>query len=189
MSGEMDGQSHDSVMKRVLPIIEHLARAFEYSMYTSSDIWEFAVEHQELRERGFSTSDFRVLVRMDLVEHASEITLPGQDGRHFQATGELTFATRTCFVLSGKGVKLYSESRGRRRVDGDSGLSKARPSWNASSRVLRFNQQVVKRFRVAAANQEAVLCAFEFESDRGNSLADPGCLESIRGPVACMWTH
>ncbi|QDV81768.1 hypothetical protein TBK1r_06880 [Stieleria magnilauensis] len=37
------------------------------------------------------------------------------------------------------------------------------PEWNADSRRLQIDGQIVKRFKWPAANQEAVLCAFEEE--------------------------
>ncbi|WP_145352706.1 hypothetical protein [Roseimaritima multifibrata] len=48
----------------------------------------------------------------------------------------------------------------------------SKPEWNPQSRRLSFNGAEVKRYKWPAANQEAVLCAFQ-EEDWPERIDDP----------------
>jgi hypothetical protein len=61
-----------------------------------------------------------------------------------------------------KGKKPAGEGSGADKGPSSQG-SHLRPHWNAMRRELLVGGQVVKRFRVPAPNQEAVLAAFEEE--------------------------
>jgi len=112
---------------------------------------------------------------MQFVEHAREVTIPEDDGREFQATGDLAFTERTCFVLTSAGVVAARESCGARSDDGASHPFMIRvsegtaatepcvPTWDAEKRLLCIDGQIVKRFKWRAKNQETVLAAFEEE--------------------------
>ena len=151
-----------------------LAGALDQASDTGRDRWDFAVEIQELLAAGLTTSDLRWLVCKGYVEHAREITLPGEDGRAFQPTGNLTFAKRTCFVLTAGGLSAV-EGRSAAasascrighvsRVDASHGHDKRLvPHWDPKLHELRFNGQLVKRFKLPSPNQEVILTAFEEE--------------------------
>lgn len=161
---------------RIQPAVRMLLEASEYARRTTRDRWEFAVEIQQLRDLGLSPNDLRFLVRMQLVEHASEVTIAGQDGRQFQPTGDLTFTERSCFVLNSK-VRAATDESGQAAagngkllrspthasVDLDTTINSCRPNWGADSRILSLGDLLVKRFKWHAANQETVLAAFEEE--------------------------
>ncbi len=150
-----------------------LLDAHRYSEKTNSDQWEFAVEIQQIHELGFTKNDLRFLVREHLVEHASEVTIVGHDGRQFQSTGDLTFTDRTCMVLTASGVLAAIESSERqsdndgtrpfivRPADETNGT--VVPAWDPDRRVFSINGTTVKHFKWSAANQEAILAAFEEE--------------------------
>jgi hypothetical protein len=154
-----------------------LLEALEYAEDTGSDPWDFAIAIRRFFELGLTETDLRWLVRKGYVMHAREVTSPDQLGRAFRPTGDLTFGKRTCFVLSGAGVAMArsllpsvampSEHAGQGTDAGGEenghGRSAAHgvPHWDAEIRELRWNGQLVKRFKWQAANQEIVLTAFE----------------------------
>jgi hypothetical protein len=153
-----------------------LLEASEYAEQTSGDCWEFAVEIQQFRELGLSYNDLRWLVRKQFVKHAREVTIPGDDGRAFRATGDLTFTECTCFVLTPDGFVTARECCEARSDNGpprpfmirvpdrsDARAEPRVPTWDAEKRVLCFDGQIVKRFKWHAMNQETILAAFEEE--------------------------
>ncbi|BBO35583.1 hypothetical protein [Lacipirellula parvula] len=168
-----------------------LLEAYDYAADTQSTLWDFAVPIRSLKECGLDWSDFRWLARKGFVRHAQEVTLLGDDGRDFRATGDLTFTRRTCFVLTESGVlaaagacnkqrnadsvNVFSKNlvaKSRRPFAEDDGQA-AGPSlttpqphiiqWDTNSRQLHMNGKLVKRFKWPAANQEALLNAFQEE--------------------------
>ena len=150
-----------------------LLEAFDYAEDTGSDCWDFAVAIRRLRELGLSETDLRWLVKRRFVEHAREVTVQGDDGRQFRPTGNLTFTRRTCFVLTEIGVLRARSIADCRRptsnvvqIDAsENGRIVMDPTvdWHADARKLCVNGQIVKRFKWPAANQEAVLNAFQEE--------------------------
>jgi hypothetical protein len=151
-----------------------LLKSAAYARQTSGIFWEFAVEISQLHRLGLSENDLRFLVRMRLVDHASEVTSKGNCSREFQPTGDLYFTNRTCFVLTPQGF-----SRASMIVNAPSEVSAARsmnpslsnfeysslrvPIWDTERRVLIFNDRIVKQFRWQAANQEMILSVFQEE--------------------------
>jgi|GEM_PF-606840 len=95
-----------------------LLKAYEYSVQTRREVWDFAVGIRRLRALGMSVIDLRWLGRMGYVEHAMEVTPLGSASRLFIPIG-VSFTKRTCFVLS------------------EAGLCSARSQLDGSSRVLR----------------------------------------------------
>jgi hypothetical protein len=147
--------------------------AIEYAQYIDGDVWDFAVSIEELRCCGLSENDLRLLVRLQLVEHASEIVAANATARRFRPTGPLTFSERSCFILTVNGSRaahlnckaLRSNERpGYEIANGASaGSPSLVPSWDAELRTLKFRGRVVKRFARPAINQALVLSAFEEE--------------------------
>jgi hypothetical protein len=78
-----------------------LAKAREYARETASDPWEFAIEIDRLTSLGITTSDLRWLIKRGIIEHAREITRPGDPSRQFQRSDNLAFDHDTCFLLGG----------------------------------------------------------------------------------------
>jgi hypothetical protein len=89
--------------------------------------------------------------------------------RHFTS---LALPKRSCFVLTEKGLNgfgcppapgpLPAASRGLGVSRRDQSVDE-RPSWDGALRQLRWGGLLVKRFRVPAMNQEAILAALEEE--------------------------
>ena len=113
-------------------------------------------------------------MRKGYVHHGREVTPPVDDKREFRSTGELTFCKRTCFVLTHEGFQyaqricnnseqllLNADSSTQVVQDGDPKLKSERPSWDGERQELRFGDQLIKRFKWPAANQQTILAAFE----------------------------
>ena len=192
---ETVSQSHDEhaesgVPPRIRPALALLHEAFRYSVQTSGDRWEFAVQLHELSGMGLIPNDFRWLVRKGFVEHRREVTLEGEDGRSFRQSGVLSFCDATCFVLTESGVSIAS---GLDSQDGNTNAHSPEsprstgaltglparagaenedhyaehgeiPKWDIERRVLLFRGVIVKQFKWSAVNQETVLAAFEEEA-------------------------
>lgn len=148
-------------------VLEDLLEALRYANDTNSNEWDFAVSIERLFSLGASESDLRWLVLKGLVQHGKEVTIEGDNGREFRQTGNLTFSSRTCFVLNNRGViaaKQCNEERLRpaRETESMAGLTGV-PHWNGALRELLLNGRLVKSFKWPAMNQETVLCAFQEE--------------------------
>jgi hypothetical protein len=155
-----------------------LLEAREYARDLQTSIWDFAVELSSLRELQLTKSDLRWMLGRGLVEEAIEVTLMGDAQRSFRQPMRPMFSKRACFVLTSAGAALARELRGE--TDSRTALvvrsSGARswpaptapprllPTWDRDRQELKVGTIVVKRFRVPAANQEAILAAFEEES-------------------------
>lgn len=151
-----------------------LLEALEYAEDTSSDLWDFAVSIQEFQELGLSDQDLRWLVRKGYVEHAREVTKPGDEGRRFQPFGELIFCQETCFVLTQDGIAAAHSLSSAEHANSINGVSPPGngavasapdqvPRWDPVLRELYWECKIVKRYKWQAVNQEVVLTAFEEE--------------------------
>lgn len=114
--GVIDGFS-SSTNSRIVKALASLWRANRYSAELSCNAWDFAVEISSMRRIGVDNSDLRWLACAGLVEHAREVTLFGEEGRNFQPGGTLAFSSRTCFILSEKGVQEASRLFGNPVAD------------------------------------------------------------------------
>jgi hypothetical protein len=154
-------------------------KAYEYARDLQTSVWDFAVELPCLRRLQATNSDLRWLAASGLVEHALETTSSGDSARNFKRLPRLIFSKRTCFVLTPKGAEKCRSIWGseedvfERRADplfDPPMLAIAAPSkfltpkWDRDRQELRVGSTVVKRFRVPASSQEAILAAFEEES-------------------------
>jgi hypothetical protein len=162
---------------RIKTALIALLEAIDYGQDLERTAWDFAIELPCLRRMKLSNSDLRWLVGRELVDHAIEITTTGDAERSFRQPPRLMFCKRACFVLTSAGVALAREIAGRehsrRRSDmhvvADQPLLSIAnprpltPTWDRNRQELKVGNTVVKRFRVPAANQEAILAAFEEE--------------------------
>jgi hypothetical protein len=149
--------------------------------------WEFAVELSSLRRLKLSNSDLRWMVMRGLIEHAVEITPPGDCGRSFRQSARLEFNKRTCFILSAAGVNACRLRRqGSDPTQSAGGLHtpvvscapmSLKPNWDRDRKELRVGLAIVKRFTVPAVAQETVLAAFE-ERHWPPQIDDPWAVQS-----------
>jgi hypothetical protein len=143
-----------------------LARSNRYAAGATDLAWQFAVEIEELLALGVSRSELRWLVLNGYAEHARDATRQSDRARRFLPGQNTRFARQTCFILTAAGVDLAGRlgpslrsaaaPAGNRRPE-------SLPRWDAVQRALRVDGQVVKQFRLPAANQERVLVTFQEE--------------------------
>jgi hypothetical protein len=170
-----------------------LSQAFAYAHDSGGDLWDFALEIDQLYETGLTISDLRWLVAKGFAEHGRESSVYGNPHRSFRRGEGFSFDQTTCVVLTPGGAAfvdqfLNAPATSPRAVssivttslaqgetaaleDGlpaDHGHKEtiavpSRPCWNSSRRELSLRGTVIKRYRVPAHNQELILSAFEEE--------------------------
>jgi len=180
----------ESLRPEIASACQLLLSAFRYAQDTRLDPWQFAVEIEELRIRGASYADLRWLVLAGLAEHRCEITAAGDESRSFQPLAPTDFPRATVLMLTPQwanrlaSILPSSRQRQRPRADGldRQGVEKvskrnerSKPIWDQQRRELCFRNQLIKRFRVPAPNQEMVLQAFQEE-------AWPSCIDDPLPP-------
>jgi hypothetical protein len=170
--------SKSRLSPRIKAALATLLEAHEYVRDLGSSPWEFAVELSALRRLRVSNSDLRWLVARGLVEHAVEVTRTGDAARGFRQPPRPVFSKRACFVLTPAGMELAREladqsdsSRephaGALEIKPRLAIAAAQPGtpkWDRDRNELRVGSTVVKQFKLAAHDQEAVLAAFEEEA-------------------------
>jgi hypothetical protein len=164
--------------------LQLLLTAARYAEELDRDAWDFAVEISHLRAAGLTNSDLRWLVCKEYVEHAREITLPGEMRRSFHGHGGLIFFKRSCFILTPSGREA-AEAEATPRPTTESTPAapsaeledaviayarqpngqkpKAAPHWDGQRHQFRVGGVLVKEFKVHSPNQETVLAAFQEE--------------------------
>ena len=165
--------SMSAKLRRALSV---LAEAAQYASETGCDIWDFAVEVRHLFQIGLATNDLRYLLRMNLIDHASEIMVIGTDRRSFRRAGAWHFTGRSCFVLTRDGVSaanalsMNKSERGRLNAsiaqpESCPGLPiySPAPMWDTERNTLYFDGRIVKQFTWGATNQTIILSAFQEE--------------------------
>jgi len=167
--GKLD---HQHLPTEVQKAGTHLSRAREFALDVQLDIWQFAEPLPNLVDMGVTEPTLRWLVLKGYAEHAHELTTFRDVDRQFRPSLNLSFTPETCFVLSEAGALLVGS------WSKESALPPGRPSnpaeivsfcsqlphWDGNRRVLYFGGQVVKRYRFQAANQAAILAAFQEEN-------------------------
>ena len=168
---------------RIREALQLLADAAACAQDVGADVWQFSVELSALRRAGLTTNECRWLVAKGLARHAREVTAPDADRRIFQNYSNLALSRRTCFVIAERGIAyanalLRSQPRRRSTDARDSNVVNRRrpnsesnghagtltPTWDSDRQQLRVGRVIVKEFKVPAANQEAILAAFQEEN-------------------------
>jgi hypothetical protein len=163
--------SKDGMTAEVHAALALLSQARKYASDFACDPWEFAVEIDRLLIMGATTNDLRWLVKKGFVEHAREVTRPGDPVRQFERCQNLSFAENSCFLRAGAApVSLESKNirpeTAAHVVEVKTPVPKPSnlvPHWDSDDRKLYVGDLVVKEFRVLSPNQEAILSAFEEE--------------------------
>jgi hypothetical protein len=172
---------------RLQAVLSVLLEAHEYAQDLRLDPWDFAVELSTLRPLGLTNSDCRWLTGKGLVECGFELTLAGDERRSFRQSANFKLTKRTCLVLTSAGIVaaggqppvealhervssvVDSPDRSAHRavsfpeIIAAAGVSEPKPTWDRDRQQLRLGNVIVKQFKVPAANQEAVLAAFQEE--------------------------
>jgi hypothetical protein len=184
----------DSPAPRRLPgeaqkALTHLHRAHEFALDIQIDLWQFAEPLRNLAEMGVPEHALRWLVVKGYAEHAHELTTFLEADRRFRPCPNVSFGPKTCFVITEAGAEFIrdnqksSPSASAIPFPTLAAVAVPVPHWDKEMRTLYFGDRIVKRYRVLAANQEAVLAAFEEEGwthviDDPLPFAAAGCLET-----------
>lgn len=150
--------------------LDLLRQALQASRYFGKTRWEFALECDYLLNQGVSPTTLRTLMSAGLVEAAQEVSEGATaQQRQFRPVIGLTLPAHTCLVLTAQGEASTLRQSGSPPFAPVDRLAatvstEAVPHWEANSRALYVGMQLVKRFRVPAHTQEAVLRAFEEEA-------------------------
>jgi hypothetical protein len=175
--------------QRFTPALALLLQSHDYARDLDCDRWDLAVEANCLREAGLTNSDLRWLLAKGFLAQAVEI-VPPPDGRRraFLPLGSLVLDARSCFLLTSEGLTFAraareGEATSPPTTNAGQGCRLATtahgnddrlpiPSWDKDRRVLQFRGQIVKQFKVPAANQEIILAVFE-EENWAHRIDDP----------------
>jgi hypothetical protein len=162
-----------------------LLHARQYAQRVGRRIWEFAIEIEQLRSSGLTNSDLRYLLSMRYAAHAIEVTPQNSPERVFHEVRNLMLTDKTCFVITKRGESAALEATAAsghldRRVtrrsaqgDGPAAIGEAKtPEWLDDRRELWLGDQLIKQYRLPAANQVTILRAFE-EEGWPPRIADP----------------
>jgi hypothetical protein len=158
-----------------------LLDAAESARDVGTEIWQFSIELPVLRRMGLTKTECRWLVAKGLARHACENTTHEADRRTFQPYTNLALPKGTCFVIADRGAAyatalLRSETSSTStrsepatvsspfNSDGHGSPLSDLPTWDSDRQQLRVGRTIVKEFKVPAANQEAVLAAFQEEN-------------------------
>jgi len=178
-------QNFDFIPDRLRSGLATMLTAYDYAQDSQSDPWQFAVELSDLMSIGTTLTDIRWLVRRGFAELARETTIPGDANRTFRPLALICIVADAGVVLTTVGAESIrsllrsnrahipaSASGLRDEPEGPQSLPSmvgppapsvlvVTPEWDAIHRELRFAGQVVKRYRVPARNQAAILDAFQ----------------------------
>jgi hypothetical protein len=161
-----------SWLKKVRPGLLLLHQAADMARDFRHDSWDFAVEQESLLQAGLTSNDLRGLLCLEWVHQATEQPRPGGAARSFQPPAGLNLAPHTCFVLTARGRDGLTRLLAAEADPSDCpGAAPATPGdrpptlphWDKDHGELWFGSVLVKRFGQRAANQEAILDAFEEE--------------------------
>jgi hypothetical protein len=83
-----------------------LSQAYLYAQDAGADLWDFALENDQLYATDLTISDLRWLVAKGLAEHGQETSFYGDPHRSFRPSVGLNFVPTTCFVLTPKGAEF-----------------------------------------------------------------------------------
>jgi len=168
---------------RINEALALLYRARQYARDVGRDPWEFSVEIRWLHAVGLTDLDLLWLVHKGLVKHKHGSAT---------AIHESSFQVNSRFVMSEAGLLKIEDgssdqsplvSNYENKIQTEPPVSNLKPhilqehaglknetncivmkpQWNASRRILRVGNQIVKQFRVPATNQDRILTVFEEE--------------------------
>jgi hypothetical protein len=146
--------------------LRHLHKAHEFALDVQLDIWQFAEPLRNLVAMGVPEPALRWLVVKGYAEHAHELTTFSEADRRFRPSPNVSFGPKTRFVITEAGAEFMRDNQEEASASivpfrTQAAVVAPMPYWDARMRTLYFGDQIVKRYRQPAANQEKVLLAFE----------------------------
>jgi hypothetical protein len=144
-----------------------LLEAHEQALDLRQKEWELAVELAALMEVGATHTALRWLLCMDYATHAVEQTRPQAKARSFRRRTNLSFATKSCFLLSPSGIafaRQFFEDSAHPQLNGMHVIAPPEkaliiPHWSRDE--LRLDGVLIKALAQAAPNQKAILTSFQ----------------------------
>jgi hypothetical protein len=153
------------VPARVCQSLLFMRETYAYATEFCLSEWEDPLGMETLRRWGLHVADIGQFLQDGLVEHGLEASRPGRKKRSVEPTFSRVLSSKSCFVLTQKGLILANEcARAAGLAEMDVDKPKAtRPQWNRQLKELRYLQNLlVKDFsRQPGSNQEALLSAFQ----------------------------
>ncbi len=140
--------------------IELLLESWRQARQAGWEPAELALELQELLNWGASRVQLRLLVLRQLLAHVREVTAMCDAARRFQWAAGNKMTSDSCFYLTAAGARFFTRCQAN-VVPGDAGSATLAPQWKPGPRELWHGNQIVKRFRQPAHNQERILAAFQ----------------------------
>lgn len=158
-----------------------LFRARQYARDAAMNPWHFAVEMEEFYRLGVTKSEVRWLILKGLAIHAQEAFSQQQNARLFKKLPTHRVPNDACLIatdalaslivckdaevgrLTDAGGIRFSGFSIESRDESERETQSIQPDWDHHKRELRYEGQLVKKFRVSAPNQERILCAFQEE--------------------------
>ena len=170
-----------------------LWKAFACAQDLNIDPWEFGLRLTHLVDLGVAKSDLRWLVLRGYVTFRDRARR-FQPGTNVAASSDprfmITAAEAMAAGISGEAMD-WPARRSANSAEIDASCSQL-PRWDRKLRLLLFDECVVKRFRLPASNQEAVLSAFE-AAGWPASIDDPlpwlprqRCKERLHATIRCL---
>jgi hypothetical protein len=142
-----------------------LHQACDLAAAAARDVWDFAVEIDQLRSADLTNAALRWLITQGHVEHRREVTGRRSRHRRFCPSANLALDATSCFVLTERGCRLatpcpaangHGEPPRNGAADGP-----PVPHWDEERRQLLYDGLLVKEFRGRPGNQELMLTVFE----------------------------
>jgi hypothetical protein len=111
---DSNGPAVDDSRDQAAPPIDHnlragltlLWQAHIYAQDAAAELWDFALESDELYETELTITDLPWLVAKGFAEHGQETSFYGDPHRSFRPSPGLNFVRTTCFVLTPNGAEF-----------------------------------------------------------------------------------
>ena len=165
---QLPGATDELVSIEVQSALKLLHRSNAYAEDVGQDVWQFAIEIDQLRQIGLTDSAMRWMLCRGEILHADEVTKIGDIRRSFRSLGIFTLTPRTCFVAkfpqaAGEPLTAFG---GLNAMDSSRSFATAvsptrAPFWDDIRHELLLGEWVVKRFKHKSRNQEAILVTFQ----------------------------
>lgn len=88
-----------------------LLEAYCYAEETNRDLWDFAVEIEDLESAGVNKTDLRWLGSSEYVEAAQEVTPKHATKRRFDRAEKIRLGKTTCFIPTTRGINFAHQLR------------------------------------------------------------------------------
>ncbi len=146
-----------------------LQSGYNFAVDVDEEPEQFSLEIEQLTEIGVGYSELRWMIAKGLVHHLIEMTLDGDECRHFRCVASGRLCSKSCFLITEHGrslLALADPAAVSAGIDTTSPESHPtdRPIWDPDRQELSLLGHLIKRFRLPSHNQIAVLATFEEES-------------------------